>query len=430
MKLKISRLVKEQMKKPSPIRQIMKMTEKQNMINMGLNPEEVISFGGGWVNHLSPPLLAEKYIEICSDAEKFHRSGAYSATAGETRCREALALFEREIFGMDLEAKNVIVGHSSTQITHDLFLSLLDHGDKVLLLDPTYANYQGQIEFVGSKVVRLKVLDGKTWEYLPDVDKTIEEFQKTCRKQKPKLVLFPSPDNPTSQIPPNELVKAMLDITEEKGIYLAVDHAYKTQYFSEKPPEYFSFSPKDHGNLIAIHSLSKWLRSLGRRLGWLEASEEIVEAMERVQQCSILCPDTMHQLALSSYIHDSLHDGSLKMYIDEVRAQYAKAAVATVEAINDNLGLPCLEPQGGLYTVMKVFKDSNRFVEDVLKHTGVLFIPGAGFGPSLKQGVRISYGPLVNDLEKIEIAMERVGKYLSGKSKGKSGKSGRKHGKK
>ena len=49
---------------------------------------------------------------------------------------------------------------------------------------------------------------------------------------------------------------------------------------------------------------------------------------------------------------------------------------------------------------------------DVLPRTGVIFVPGSGFGPSLTNGVRISYGPLVNDLDRIEEGFRRVGRYL------------------
>ena len=50
----LSSLVREQINRPSPIRQIMKMAERQNILAMGLDPANVISFGGGWVNHSAP----------------------------------------------------------------------------------------------------------------------------------------------------------------------------------------------------------------------------------------------------------------------------------------------------------------------------------------------------------------------------------------
>src|SRR6476620_7788153 len=92
--LSLSSLVRAQIARPSPIRQIMKMAERQNIIALGLNPEDVISFGGGWVNHRAPAELRAIYEEIAHDPDLFHRSGAYTATLGELDCREALARFD------------------------------------------------------------------------------------------------------------------------------------------------------------------------------------------------------------------------------------------------------------------------------------------------------------------------------------------------
>jgi aspartate/methionine/tyrosine aminotransferase len=415
-KLKLSSIVQEQMKKPSPIRQIMKMADRQNIINMGLDPDDIISFGGGWVNHAAPKELQEKYIEICKDSGQFHASGGYSATLGDLKCREQLARYEQEIFGVkELTAENIIIGQSSTQLTHDVFRTLADPNDEILLLDPTYANYYGQIIFAlhnpGVKIKYLPVLDPIEWKYLPNVDEVIDKLQQLFTSHKFKIVLFPAPDNPTSQILPEKLVKSMVDIAADNNAYVIIDYAYKTQYFGEMP-RYFSWSPNDYENLVALHSNSKWARGLGRRLGWIEAHEEVIDGLERVQQCSILCPDSLHQMAIGSYLEEAIDDGSLRKYVDEGRRNYQHAADVTIKAIDKELGMPRLIPQGGLYTVMDAAQDANEFVLNVLKNTGVLFIPGIGFGNSLKNGVRISYGPLVNDVEKIKEGMERVGRFL------------------
>jgi len=413
---KLSRIVQEQMEKPSPIRQIMKMAERRNIVAMGLNPDDVISFGGGWVNHEAPKRFREIYGEIARDEPGFHRSGGYSATLGEHDCRQKIADMEAVIFGMrNVSEKNIIIGQSSTQVTHDLFVTLMDPGDGIILLDPTYANYPGQLSFAcpGHKIHRLKVLDTESWTYVPDPSSTVEEFKAMYGQHWPKVVLFPSPDNPTSQMPPDRLVRAMADVTEDGGSYLAMDFAYKTQYFGEMP-DYYSWSPEDRPHVVSLHSNSKWARGLGRRLGWIEASEAVVGGMERVDQCSILCPDTLHQMAMAQYLGEALGDGSLKKYLDDARAAYKHAADVTMEAIDQYLGMRALTPQGGLYTCVDVGEDGDAFVQRVLKNTGVLFIPGKGFGDTLRNAVRISYGPMVNDLGKITEGMERVGKYLRG----------------
>ncbi|MDD3493647.1 MAG: aminotransferase class I/II-fold pyridoxal phosphate-dependent enzyme, partial [Candidatus Thermoplasmatota archaeon] len=134
--------------------------------------------------------------------------------------------------------------------------------------------------------------------------------------------------------------------------------------------------------------------------------------MERTQQCSILCPDTLHQMAMTAYLERSLADGLLRDYIEKSRRAYHRAAQVTVTEIRHHLDMPHLTPQGGLYTLMKVGEDGDAFVKRVLQNTGVLFIPGRGFGDTLAQGVRISYGPHVENTEVIREGFERVAAYL------------------
>ena len=411
--MELSTLIQEMINEPSPIRQIMKMASRQNIINMGLNPDEVISYGGGWVGHHPPDELRKKYLEICSDMEKFYDAGKYSPTLGFEECRIAISKMEKELFGVKSEIENIIVGQSSTQLAHDLFIALANPNDKILLFDPTYANYPGQIKMAlrNAKIIRQRVIDMDRWEYKPPNDMA-EDFKEIYEREKPKIVLFPSPDNPSSQVFNEEFVKTIADICHEKKSFLIIDYAYKTQCFI-KEPSYFSWSPLDYPFMIALHSNSKWGRGLGRRLGWVISDEEIINALERVQQCSILCPDTMHQLAFATYIEESLKDGSLRKYLEEIKKAYKKAGEITVEAIKEYLDMPCLIPQGGLYTLMKVNEDADEFVKRVLKNTGVLFIPGKGFGESLREAVRISYGPHVENVEIIKEGFRRVSEYLS-----------------
>ena len=411
--MRLSSLIQEMMNTPSPIRQIMKMASRQNIINMGLDPDDVISYGGGWVGHHPPEGLREAYMNIIGDRERFHDAGKYSPTLGFEECREAIARMEKELFGVKLGIENIIVGQASTQLTHDLFIALMDDGDSILLLDPTYANYPGQIDMAvrNAKIIRQRVLDVDKWEY-KDEGEMAEDFKEIYEREKPKIVMFPTPDNPSSQVFGDEFVKAVYDECEDNDTFLILDYAYKTQCFIPEP-KYFSWGPTDHPNLIAVHSNSKWGRGLGRRLGWVDASSDVIDAMERVQQCSILCPDTMHQFAFTEYVNAALNDGSLKRYLEETRDAYKKAAEMTTKAIEEHLGMPYLVPQGGLYTLMRVDEDADEFVRRVLKNTGVLFIPGKGFGDSLKEAVRISYGPHVENPAIIEEGFKRVAKYLS-----------------
>ena len=405
------------MSSPSPIRQIMKMAERQNILAMGLDPDQVISFGGGWVNHEAPEEFRKAYQEVVNDPALFHKSGGYTATLGDLECREQIALFEAALFGVPrLGPEHIAVGMGSTQLTHDLFRTLVDPGDTVLLLDPTYANYEGQLAFAapGVRIVRLPVIDAATWAYLPDTDPegVAREFRRLFDLHKPRLVLFGAPDNPTSQIVPQALAEVMLERTRDAGAWLAIDFAYKCQYFSPYPA-YYSWSPADHPHVIGIHSNSKWARGLGRRLGWIEAAPSVIEAIERVQQCSILCPDTLEQMTMARYLKVAIPSGSLQRYVDFANALYKKAAKVTLDAVDAYLHRPRLVPRGGLYTVVDVGRDAEAFVPEALKATGVLVVPGRGFGPSITNGVRISFGPLVHDTAKITEGIKRLAGFMT-----------------
>lgn len=254
-------------------------------------------------------------------------------------------------------------------------------------------------------------MDEDNWEYT--AEKKIAEFSEFIKKEKPKVVLLISPDNPTSQILSDNFVKETLKAVEEIGSFLVIDFAYKDLTFIDKLPDYFSWPPTD--NFLTIHSNSKWTRSLGRRLGWIEASKDVVGALDLVQGLSILSPDALHQLTLANYLKKAIKDGSLKKYVEDVRNQYKIAANHTIQQLSKYTDIPFLVPQGGIYTTAKVGTDGEQFVEDVVKETSVLFIPGWGFGKTQEKAIRISYGPLVNNLDLITEGIQRLGKFLEKK---------------
>lgn len=394
----------------------MKLADRRNIVAMGLDPDDVISFAGGWVNHHAPEALREEYAKIAGDESLFHELGAYSPTRGLPRLRDALIAVDRELYGTaGLSDEHLLVGGSSTQLTHTLFTALLDRGDRVVLFDPSYANYGPQLEVgpEGVEVVWLDVFDTEAWAYMPEPATVVERFGRLLERERPRLVLFSTPDNPTSRLVPDEVFFEIVRLAEAADCFVVVDFAYRAQCFVQPEPEHFAASPVEHPNLVRLHSNSKWCRGLGRRLGWIEADADVIQAVEVVQQSTALCPDTVHQHALAAYLEKALPDGSLRAYMDEGRRMYERAARHTVECIGRYLEMPCLEPQGGLYTVVDVGGDGDAFVREILPATGVIFVPGSGFGASLTNGVRISYGPLVNDLDRIEEGFRRVGAYLA-----------------
>jgi len=411
MEVKISKIANELYRRISPVREIMSFTDKKKLKEFDIKENNLISFGGGWVNQKSPKKLQESYLKIINDDDKFHFSGGYSPTNGELFYKEALVKYEKEIFNMrNIGVENIVIGQSSSHLTYLLLRVLLNTDDKILLLDPSYCNYPMQVyTSTSSKIIRFPVIDIENYSYTANNPQTISSLKEFLLKNKPKIVMLISPDNPSGQVLSDDFVSECCETVKTYGGTVVMDFAYKEITFV-KNPKYFSWGPD--ANFITIHSNSKWCRGLGRRLGWIEAPKYIIDAFESLQNSTILSPDRLHQIALANYIEESIKDGSLRKYIEDTRKLYSETAKVTINAIKKYIKLPYLVPQGGLYTCIKVNENSAKFVERVLRNTGVLLIPGWGFGSSLNKSVRLSYGPLVYDHDLIIMGLNKVGKYL------------------
>ena len=394
----------------SPVSEILRYADLDYIKSIIKNPNDLISFAGGWVNHNAPEQLRDAYKTISSNIDSFHTSGGYSATLGEKEFKKAICKFEKKLYGMEICVDEIAVGSGSTQLTMEVLSVLLDPKDKILLLDPTYVNFLPQlmVGFSDIEILRFPIIDENEWKFM--ADEKIDEFSNFILNEKPKIILLTSPDNPTSKVLSDEFIKKTLEAVKKVGGFLIIDFAYKELVYEDKLPSYFSWSPSD--NLILLRSNSKWCRSLGRRLGWIEAPKFVINAMESIQSSTILCPDTLHQMALTKFINDSIENNMLTDYISDTKKMYKHAAKKTTDLIKQNLKFKIIEPDGGLYIFMKVDTDGQEFVQEMLKKTGVLFIPGWGFGNAGKNAVRISFGPLVNDISKIEEGIIKVSKIL------------------
>jgi aminotransferase len=411
----LSRLVEEDLSGLSPIQTIMKMTEDHSIRAMGLDPNRIISFGGGWCNHTAPESLRKTYQEIISDVELFHKSGRYSPIIGDSSCREQICHFEKDIYGLSsLKIPNILLGHSSTQLFHDVLRVLCTPGEPVGFLDPTYANYLNAVKCAlpRSPIWFVPALDPQSWTYLSDPDESLEVLKQFCENGL-RVLIIPVPDNPTSQIPSEKFLKSALEILEDAKGYLVLDCAYKALWFGEMP-RCFSWSPRTYPHLLTLHSNSKWLSSLGRRLGWVEADEPVIAGLEKINESILLSPDTLHSMTTARFLHQTLADGSLKNYIIDTRRLYEQTAAVMMTAVDNKLEWKRLSPAGGLYTCCPTphHENPSEFVERVLRATSVLLIPGTGFGPSMEHGLRLSYGPLCYEHDHIVEGIERISHYL------------------
>ena len=129
----------------NPVSEILRYADLDYIKTIIKNPDDLISFAGGWVNHKAPEKLRDAYKTISSNIDSFHTSGGYSATLGEKEFKKAICKFEKKLYNMEIHEDEIAVGSGSTQLTMEVLRVLLDPKDKILLLDPTYVNFLPQL---------------------------------------------------------------------------------------------------------------------------------------------------------------------------------------------------------------------------------------------------------------------------------------------
>lgn len=170
-----------------------------------------------------------------------------------------------------LRPENVIVGNGSVELIWLAAMAYLSPGDAVLILGPTFGEYERAARIVGAAVTELRAEAER--EFQPD----LEAAQEQLRAQRPRLCFICNPNNPTGvYLRTNELEPLFL---EHRDTLFVVDEAYLS--FVEGPDSLVPLLRE--GNLLLLRSMTKDYGLAGVRVGYGLAAPEIINALERVQ---------------------------------------------------------------------------------------------------------------------------------------------------
>jgi len=354
-------------------------------------------------------VLREAAKELVEDEGAFNLSARYTPTRGEPDFIEAIVKYEEAVWGRRLRPgeDDIIVGAGSTELTAAFMLACMDPGDELVLTCPGYLNYKRQAEVEG--LLQLKV---RWWpvvkghEYEPDPGEL-----SSILTDKTKLVIVTTPGNPDSMVMSDEVMDGVLDVAEEKDVWVMVDLAYRAFFFGEEP-SYLSRPRRP--NEIAMCTFSKEFRIPGWRLAYAIAEPELVAAVNAIEQARILCPSTPAQKILMRVLTSRERLRSVREYYDAGRRRYAEVAKLAYEALVEAMpkAIP-LRPQGGFYIFFDASAydgNSRRFCKRLLDQAQVALVPGKDFG--MEGWIRLSFAPTVERPELIREAMERIKEVL------------------
>ena len=366
----------------------------QSVIHLNIGDPQAFGF--------RPP---EEVVEAVERAVRNNFTG-YAHSAGLFQARIAVADYASQL-GSPTIPDDVILTGGSSEAADLVLTGLLNPGDEVLLPSPGYPLYPAILQKLGA-IPRFYHLDDRN-DWQPDVEEIT-----LLVEPRVKAIILINPNNPTGAITANETTREILELAAALNILVISDEVYRELCFSPRPVPASDFARETGGPLITLESLSKTHMLSGWRVGWMRFTnvERMTDLKAAIGKLASgrLCSPTPAQYAINPALEDCAafqHE-----FCDEIKRRRDFA----VEKINAIRGLTCLPPAAAFYLMVKVdepvYRGDEKFVLDMLQGSGVLVVPGSGFGCDERAGYfRMVY---LADRPILTQAFDRISKFLGG----------------
>ncbi len=355
--------------------------------------EDVISLGVGEPDFVTPWHVREAGIY---SLEQGHTS--YTSNYGLLELREEIARYLRRRYRLSYNPQREILITVGVSEGLDLAMrAVLDPGDEVIGYEPSYVSYLPCTMLAGGKFVAAPTTIDNEFRVKPDdIEKRVSN--------KTKAVMLGYPSNPTGAVMDRDSLEKIAEIAERHDLLVISDEVYERLVYGVEHTCFASL-PGMKRRTIHLGGFSKAYAMTGWRIGYAAARADIIEAMMKIHQYTMMCAPTMSQMAAL----EALREGETQ--VEEMVAEYDQRRRVMLKGLND-IGLDCFEPRGAFYcfpSIRVTGMTSERFAEELLLEEHVAVVPGDAFGRSGEGHVRCCYA---TSMEEIEEALERMRRFV------------------
>lgn len=367
------------------------------MFDLARQHDELIDLSLGEPNFNTPVHIKEA-CKKAIDEDYTH----YEANAGIIELRQAIVNKYKREFGIHYDVDDVMVGVGAMEMITLVFITTIDPGDEVIVTDPCYPNYLGELMIVGAKAVPVPVYEKNDFKLQP------EHLEKAITS-KTKAVFLNSPNNPVGSVLDKKDIEALATIIDKYNLIVISDEVYEKIIFDRK--KHFSMAqiPEVKNNVILINSFSKTYAMTGWRIGYALGNKEIFSSMPKIQEGIISCVPSFIQRAASVAINSKQND------VNKMVADYSRRRDILVDGLNAIPGIKCMKSPGSFYAFpnIKSFGMSSfDFAVDLLKEGKAVGAPGSAFGSMGEGYLRFSFA---NSDENLKEAVKRIADYINRK---------------
>ena len=359
----------------------LKMNEEARLLRE--RGESIIHLGIGEPKNKTP------FPALMSAAAKLNAGDIkYSPTDGIPSLKKAIIRYTEDSYDKMVAPENVIVSSGAKQSLFNVFYSLLDPGDEVIVLAPYWVSYPEMIKMVRGVPVIVTPEDGRFEPRMADIERAVSSST--------KALIINSPNNPSGAMFSAEFMAQIVDFCEKKNIYLIMDDIYHKLIFSGQkwlPAYKFSNRDVESTKIIVINGIAKAYGMTGFRIGWCIANRRLVEVMTNVQSQITSCTALVSQAAAEGALN------GLQSVVDALRLTIENQCNVMMTELSAFTGVRCVKPQGTFYCLPDFRAYSTNSVElanMLLRKARVVTMPGKEFG--LEGYLRLSYAGSIKDV--------------------------------
>jgi len=356
-----------------------------------LGMKDVVSLGVGEPDFVTPWQIRE--AGIYSLEQGFT---SYTSNKGLYKLRMGVSRHLKSRYGLDYCPDEEILITVGVSEALDLLLrSIIEPGDKILIPQPSYVCYGPMTELAGGKPVYINTREEGFKLSPATLEKHIDRST--------KALILNYPVNPTGVSYTRKELQELNKVLLKHSLLCISDEVYGELTYDFEHTS-FPALPGARDNTVYLNGFSKAYAMTGWRVGYACGPKEIIAAMTKIHQYTIMCVSITSQMAAC----EALQAG--QKYIEEMKRQYRRRREFMVDGLN-RIGLVCQRPAGAFYLFVNV-KNSRmsgmEFAQKLLKEEKVAVVPGDAFGAGFSEFVRMSYA---SSFDNLKIALARMEKF-------------------
>lgn len=345
--------------------------------------EAVINLGIGEPKNKTPIAAI-----LASGAKLTSGEVKYTPPDGLPSMKKAVIRYTEENYDRLVAPENVIITNGAKQSLFNIFYSVLNPQDEVIVIAPYWVSYPEMIKMCLAIPVVVTPEDGTFTPRFEDIARAVTSST--------RAIIVNSPNNPSGAVYPPELIGKIADMCERKGIFMICDDIYHKLTFDGivAPPAYsFTKRDVDSSHVIVVNGVAKLYGMTGFRIGWVVAPRELVKVMTNVTAQTTSCVSPIAQAAAEGALN------GLQSVVEALRLQIQNNRDVVLQEMKTFVGARLIKPQGTFYVLpdLRAFNgNSVELSKLLLKKALVVTVPGREFG--MEGHIRISFAGSVKDI--------------------------------